>query len=293
MAKLRGVSPEKIEKRLKLLMFGPAGSGKTTAAIQFPRPYLIDTERGAENDQYVRLLAEAGGAYFPTTDFEELVSEITALLSEAHEYRTLIIDPITVVYSDLLDKASTKVGTDFGRHYGEADKRMRHLTNLLTRLDMNVIVTSHAKNLYGPKLEVIGQTFDGWKRLDYLFDLVIELAKRGRERVGIVRKTRIEAFEDGAVIGPWSYEAVSKMYGADLLERVSRPEAIATPDQVADLSRLVATLNIPADQVERWLDKARAESLSEMPASAIVKCIEWCRAKIAAATKTATTTGEE
>ena len=33
---LRARKPEAVTKRLKLFMFGPAGVGKTTAAIQFP-----------------------------------------------------------------------------------------------------------------------------------------------------------------------------------------------------------------------------------------------------------------
>lgn len=46
---LRGVKPTAIQKRLKALFYGAAGVGKTTAAISFPSPYLIDTEKGAEN----------------------------------------------------------------------------------------------------------------------------------------------------------------------------------------------------------------------------------------------------
>src|SRR5688572_789668 len=63
---LRGKTPEKVEKRLKVLFYGPAGCGKTTTSIQFPRCYLIDTERGAENEQYVKLLQASGGAYYFT-----------------------------------------------------------------------------------------------------------------------------------------------------------------------------------------------------------------------------------
>ena len=40
MRMLRGKKPETIEKRLKALFYGPAGVGKTTCAIQFPKPYL-------------------------------------------------------------------------------------------------------------------------------------------------------------------------------------------------------------------------------------------------------------
>jgi len=43
---LRARKPEAVVKRLKMFMFGPAGVGKTTAAIQFPNSYIIDAERG-------------------------------------------------------------------------------------------------------------------------------------------------------------------------------------------------------------------------------------------------------
>jgi Rad3-related DNA helicase len=101
---LRGVKPEAIQKRLKALFYGGAGVGKTTAAIQFPAPYLIDTEKGAENVQYTKLLQKAGGVVYQTTDFDELMKEVKSLLTEKHEYKTLIIDPLTILYNDLLDQ---------------------------------------------------------------------------------------------------------------------------------------------------------------------------------------------
>src|ERR1041385_376185 len=138
---LRAVQPKAVEKRLKALFYGAAGVGKSTAAASFPRPYFIDTERGIENDQYVKLLQQTGGAVFQTSDFDELMKEVKALLTESHEYKTLVIDPLTTLYNDLLDKSALKNGTEFGRHYAEANKQMKHLLNLLLRLDMNVIIT--------------------------------------------------------------------------------------------------------------------------------------------------------
>lgn len=276
---LRAKKPEKTEKRLKLMLFGVAGAGKTMAALQFPKPYLIDTEKGAVNDQYVDALSKAGGVRFETADFEEMLAEVTSLLADKHPYKTVIFDPITVVYADLLDKAAKKVGTDFGRHYGEADKRMRHLINLLLRLDMNVVVTAHAKKVYGDGMVVLGDTFDGYKKLDYLFDLVIEVAKRGKDRVGIVRKTRIEKFGEGDVF-PFNYAEVASRYGRDVLERDAAPEMLASPEQVAELTRLVAAISVAPEVVEKWLERAGAESFKEMPSASAQACIDWCKKRV-------------
>jgi len=269
---LRGKKPETIKKRLKAMFMGGPGAGKTTALLGFGRVYLIDTERGAENDQYVRALAAGGGAYFPTYDFDEMVQEVHSLMTTKHEFNTLGIDPLTVVYNDLLDKAEKKVGNEFGRHYAEANKRMKHLLNLLLRLDMNVIVTCHSKNEYGQDMKVIGTTFDGYKKLDYLFDLVIEVQKRGKERVGVVKKTRLEAFIDGEVF-PFNYDNIADRYGRDVLERTAATEVLATAAQIAEITRLVELLKVPSETTEKWLDKAKAETWEEMPSDAIAKCI--------------------
>jgi DNA polymerase III delta prime subunit len=278
---LRGKQPESVEKRLKALFYGPPGVGKTTAAIQFPKPYLIDTERGAENDQYVGALKKAGGAIFQTSDPTELIAEVTSLLSEKHPYQTLVIDPLTVIYNDLIDRAAEEHGTDFGRHKGFADRPVKRLINLLLRLDMNVIITSHskarwerAKDAKGKETVVeAGQTFDCYGKLDYIFDLVFEVNKRGKERVGIVRKTRIETFAEGDIF-PFSYSEIAERYGRSHIEREASPQELASPEQVAEIERLVKALSIEKATTDKWLDKAKADGWSEMPADAIAKCIQ-------------------
>src|SRR3954470_21674850 len=213
---LRARKPEAVNKRLKLFMFGPAGVGKTKAAIQFPNSYIIDCERGAEN--YDQLITDSGSVFFQSNDINEVVAEVKSLLTEKHDFRTLVIDPITPVYNDLLEKCELKVGTDFGRHYGEANKHMKRLANLILALDMNVIITAHAKTEYGDNLRKLGYTFDGWRQLDYWFDLVIELGKRGKRRVARVSKTRLETFPDEDAF-EWSYDAIKNRYDAHVLEK--------------------------------------------------------------------------
>lgn len=280
---LRGVKPTTIEKRFKAFFYGNAGAGKTTAAIQFPAPYLIDTEKGAENDQYVKMLNDKGGAIFQTGDFDELVGEIKSLLTEKHHYKTLVIDPLTTVYNDLLDKCAARLkalsgdknatGTEFGRHYGEANKEMKRLMQLLLRLDMNVIITSHAKNEYNDKLSVIGTTFDCYKKLDYLFDLVIEIQKRAKQRYGFVKKSRIEAFEELESF-EFSYDEVAKRYGLKQIEREVENEQLATPVQVNRLQHLVKELSVPQETVDKMLDKSQASCFEEMSKTNIEKAIK-------------------
>ncbi len=276
---LRGVKPKMLQKRLKALFYGSSGVGKTTAAISFPRPYLIDTERGAENEQYVRLIEKNGGAVFQTTDFDELIKEVKALLTTRHNYKTLIIDPLTTLYNDLLDKSAIRNGTDFGRHYNEANKHIKHLLSLLLRLDMNILIIAHSKNEYGDNMKVVGTTYDCYRKLDYLFDLVFEIQKRGRDRIGIIKKSRIESFPDGETF-PFSYDEIADRYGKDILEKDAIAVELASKDQVSEIKRLVELLNIPESVWAKWLDKADAASFDEMDTGSAQKCIEFLKTRI-------------
>jgi hypothetical protein len=276
---LKARKPAMIECRLKALFYGNAGVGKTMASIQFPRPYIIDTEGSTNKPQYVKAIEKVDGAVLMTVDFDEMINEVRELLTTTHEYKTLVIDSLTLLYNDLLEKAERKVGTEFGRHYGEANKRMKQLLNLLFRLDMNVIITSHSKNEYGANLAVLGQTFDCYKKLDYLFDLVFEIQKRGSSRVGIVKKSRIEEFPDGETI-PFCYDEIARRYGKEVLERDAIAQELATREQIKEIHRLIELLKVPEETYQKWLDKSNSDKWSDMPEAAIQKCIDYLKKRI-------------
>jgi len=276
---LRAKKPEAVTKRLKLFMFGPAGVGKTTAAIQFPNSYIIDCERGAEN--YDKIIAASNSVVYQTTDIQDVIAEVKSLLTEKHEYRTLVIDPITTVYNDLLDKCETQVGADFGRHYGAANKQMKRLANLIMALDMNVVITAHAKAEYGQNFAKIGYTFDGWRQLDYWFDLVVELTKKGKKRMAKVVKTRIDRFPDDEVF-EWSYDAIRRRCDVDILEREANAVALATPEQVAQIKELLAVVRLPDGTTDKWLAKAGVDVWEDIPGDVIVKCIEYVKNRLPA-----------
>ena len=278
---LRGVKPAEIKKRLKMFVYGASGSGKTMASIQFPHPYIIDTEKGCENEQYVKLINNVGGVLFQSCDFDDVIAEIRELLRLKHDYKTLVIDPITIIYDNLVEKFSVRNGKDNtgrGRHYNEANKRMKSLFNLLLRLDMNIIITSHAKDKYviGDNKEDTkdGQTYDCYKKMDYLFDLLLEVSKVNKKSYATVIKTRLSGqFEDGDKF-PFSYDEFVKRYNREMLEKVSEPKDLASEKQISDLEDLIMFLKVPSDTIDKWLAKAESNSFLDMPSDTIQKCIE-------------------
>ena len=261
------------------MLFGSAGAGKTTAAIQFPKPYVIDTERGAENDSYVDRINERGGALFQTTSFDDIVAEVRALASETHDYQTLIIDPVTVIYDDMVASWEKRVGTDFGRGYSAAKKEWKRLTSLLSTLDMNVVMTSHAKNQYaeGGGLKIVGMTFDGPKGADYYHDLVLEVSKESDgTRTATVRKSRIVGFPEGESF-EFSYPEVARRYGDEVLEAAVTPVQFATAEQV-QAAREMLNARTDGDELEtKWLRKAGVEDLADMTFDQMEASIAWLK----------------
>jgi hypothetical protein len=277
MTMLRGKKPEERNPRLKALLFGEAGVGKTTAAIQMPRPYIIDCEDGTAH--YGKIIEDKGGAVFTTNSIEEVITEVRSLMSEPHNYLTLVIDPFTALYDTELEEGERKVGAEFGRHYGHANKASKRLYNLLTALDMNVVITAHSKNQYGDSMKVTGTTFDGWKRLDYLFDLVfcLERSKDGR-RVATVRKTRIENFVDQSKF-EWSYDSLAERYGRQRLERAVESVELSGDALMAEFSAAYGQLTEP--EIKRLkIDKVinSLDDLADLPRSRVERGLASIRA---------------
>lgn len=276
MSALRGVKPAAVKKRLKIFIYGVAKIGKSTASISFPAPYWIDTEMCADKQLYVEQLEKQNGLVFQTQDIDEVITEVTSLIKVKHQFKTLIIDSFTIIYNDALHKAELKVGSEYGRHINEANKKVKHLLNLLLRIDMNVIITSHSKVEYASNMTVIGNTFDCYRKLDYLFDLIIEVQKQGNDRIAVIRGTRFQEFKQNDRF-PFCYAEIESRYGRENLERNTISEKLSNTDQIIELNDLINSLSIQPSTQQKWLDKANAESFSEMLSDDIQKCIDYLK----------------
>jgi GTPase SAR1 family protein len=293
-SKLKAKKPEVKEKRLKMFVYGSAGVGKTTACIQFPNAYIIDTEKGT--DYYADTIIKSGSAVLQSADFSEIKEQIGYLITEPHDYRTLIIDPATLVYASLQElwskkfereaisknKATNVEMQDWGmRFWGKVKSDWKALQRQLLKVDMNVIITAHQKDVYGSNSSKIGVSFDSMKGDDYFFDNVFRLEKRGKDRFAITEKERSEIgknkFPEEFV---WSYDNFLKFYGEEVLVRKAEPIKMATAEQVARLNELLEVVKIEDDTITKWLTKADVDGFDEFTADQIEKCIAFVNNKL-------------
>lgn len=288
---LKAQKPEAVQKRLKLFVYGPAGIGKTTAAIQFPNAVIIDMERGAQN--YTKTIAKAKSVILDTTSPDEVKSELKALLTEKHPYTTLIIDPITSLYNGVQDKWNRifeKYSTsekqaelqDFGmRYWGRVKSEYKSIQRILMALDMNVIITSHQKDIYGTGMQKIGVGPDSMKGDAYFFDYVFQLDMINGKRMARTIKERAEIGESKfPETFEWSYPNFEKFYGGEVLKRSAAPVVMATPEQVAEIKRLLEVVKIDQEEVSKWFTRADVDSFDEMTGDTIAKCIAFVSKKI-------------
>ena len=295
-SKLVAVAPETVEpKKPKVLIYGAAGVGKTWFSLDFPSVYYIDCEGGAERDHYRNKLKASGGVYLGpeqgSLDFDIVISQVEALATEQHPYKTIVFDSITKLFNTAVTDEQARMEAankkdEFGASRKPAVRAMGKLLRWINKVDMNVNMIAHEKDLYGlmnGQREVTGRTFDCWDKLEYELDLTLRVTKIGKgegaQRKAIIGKSRLIGFPEGETFD-WSYAEFASRYGNDVIERAVVPVIMATPEQLAEIKNLIEVLNVPAEIQAKWFSKFNAESFEEMDTVTISKVITSCKERL-------------
>ena len=136
----------RIARPQKAVIYGPEGIGKSTLAAQFPAPVFLDTEGGTHHLDVARLPAPKS--------WDDVTKAVTALASESHDFKTLVIDTADWLEKLLVEhvcKQANKAGVeDFG--YGKgyvvlAEEFTKFLASLepLLRRGMHVLLLAHTR----------------------------------------------------------------------------------------------------------------------------------------------------
>lgn len=220
-----------VAAKMKVLLYGASGVGKTLAALSFPRVAVIDTERGT--DLYA---GRPGVAPFSVLSAKTIPAVQQALdfirADNGNTFDTVVLDGITKLYDVQKDAArnANKNGDIDARAWGRIGDRMKMLHDTLTTMPTHVVVTAREAVEYDPNsgadLKRIGFKADAHKSLEYEFDFVIRMLP---DHCGIVTKSR------GSLLGErdklaridWSvFAALATQYADGVkLERQSDADA--------------------------------------------------------------------
>jgi len=289
--RLRARSPETVKQgKIKSVLFGVSGVGKTTLALSFPAPYYFDVEGGAKGPQYRELLTKAGGAYMGPEDgtlsFDTLLDQMQALATEKHPFKTLIVDSLTKLFQTTIAVEAERLGDKdaFGASKKPAIAAMRRLVMWASRLDMNIWFVCHETAEWGMvngQRSETGRIADVWDKLVYELDLGIQAVKRGPQRLAIVKKSRISAFPDGEMF-PLEYAEFAARWGKDAVESEAGTITLALPDQIAEVKKLLELVRISDADIEKGFAKAGVQDWAEMTTEQIAVWQTFLRKKIAA-----------
>lgn len=153
MLKIQTYSPDKEVFKIKLLVYGSPGVGKTVFASTSEKPLFIDTEKGMMSVQ--RKLDFVSINNF--SEFEELLRDIVMNVDEyKKKYKTLVVDSISELQKrsmdGILDEAMKKNVTrdpnlitqnDWGKNTEQMRKSLRLLRDLSEHF--NIVLTALAK----------------------------------------------------------------------------------------------------------------------------------------------------
>jgi hypothetical protein len=289
MSKLLFKDPAEAEpSKPKMVVYGPPGVGKSMFVLSFPNVAYFSPEPGATRNHYRDKLKANGGMYIGpedgATDFEVLISQAKALATEKHTFKTFAVDSITEIFNLAIAKEAERLGdrNAFGADKKPAIAYMRRFVQAIARLDMNVILVAHEKTEWGEvngQRSEVGKVPDCWDKLLYSLDLAFQATKTGPGRYLTVKKSRLVGFPEGERF-KLDFEEFSQRYGKDIVEKSAAPIIVATPDQIAEIKRLIDLLKVEQTVIDKWLEKANAETIEEFPAEYAGKVIELLNKKL-------------
>lgn len=191
-------------QRLKLLIYGATGTGKTLTGLSFGRALVSDLEDGAsiyeDAFDFTALDPTAFGGP-ETNDWLRLSATADYLLAHPEitsGFEAWLIDPFTVADEALRDLWTSRflARREGGRgghkidfydwqpadwRYYKAD--LKAFFRKIAKLPLHVICTAREKPLYaeGSLMKKIGETFDAERNLPYYFDVTVRLRKHPTE----------------------------------------------------------------------------------------------------------------
>lgn len=247
MSPLQFTRATKEAAKLRLAIFGPAGSGKTYTALRLAAGLLgqtptgavavIDTERGSASKYADRF--DFDTLNLPKTDIDTYCEAIAAAGQAG--YAVLIVDSLSHAWHELLDEverlAKAKYRGNTWSAWSEGTPKQRQLVDAILAFDGHVIATMRTKTEWTTSTDDRGRTApkrvglapEQGKGIEYEFDLLMEI---NPDHVASIIKDRTGKYQDKTITKPG--EDLGRDLAAWLAEGkqpVSAPPASPSPSE--------------------------------------------------------------
>lgn len=268
---------EKSKAKLRMAIFGTAGSGKTYSALRIAtgiakainsRIAVIDTERGSASK------------YADRFDFDTLElnpAKIDGYISAFKDaqtagYKVLVIDSMSHGWQELLEQiealAKQRYNGNTFRAWGEGTPKQREFIDAMLGFNGHVIATMRAKTDYiisddgkgKMKPQRVGLAPEQGKGIEYEFDLLAEI---NAEHYATIIKDRTGKYQDKGIDKPgeeFGAELVAWLNeGAESKPKAEQPKA-ETPKAEQPKAQEAGKVAFKDRPVEFRLDWAKKKS---------------------------------
>jgi hypothetical protein len=266
-------------RRAKILLLGEAGTGKSHAALTFPKPAVIDAEGSidwfADRFQFVSVNTKS------YRDVQDILADIRAGNVPCE---TVVIDSLTTIYNGLLAAVAGERDDLRPMDWGRIKRKFSAmLDELYLKLDKHVVcigwikpeyakqgTTVNGKRVAANELVQVGEQFDGDKKTSHAFDFIFKLeGNDGKRTRATVLKSRSGALKAGQTIEDFSFKTIEALLPkGDHIATGMSDEEQTTRDAglLADPDPAPTPPPMPPELAEAWKAKGGLGTFKEFAA---------------------------
>lgn len=261
--------PKRTKKYLKVALQGDAKVGKTRFALSFPDPRVIDGEHGTDPyaEKYEFQVKH-------TNTWKGLGEEVAELARKPIIGATLVIDPVTIFYKDMLNDLVELVKKKRGHEilsqseWTIAGRRWFAFLNMLVRLPMHVVLCPREREEYVESVNTKGEEvrrkngnfiMECDKQTQYLFDLILRLSteenkkEKTSKHLVTVLGTRYDWMPKYSVHDVTGKRAFDELFKPHVKKMLNAPDAPAQEVEAEPIT--VVDQDVPATDDRGTVDR--------------------------------------
>lgn len=129
-----------IQRNVKVMVYGQAGTGKTTFALSSPKPLLLDFDNGVKRVNNAHLDDSIG--IVQVTSWQEILNLLNYQKNDLKEFETIVVDTIGKMIDFIIAYRCNGRNPQI-KDWGTINNDFKWFTSSLSQLDKNIVFVAH------------------------------------------------------------------------------------------------------------------------------------------------------